>query len=80
MFFIEASMNFIIENTFGRSYEVFIKDFTEYLVICRLVNMSQEHGCVSVKNGQIDCSAYPLNSMLFIYPYHVSIPPFILQK
>nr|XP_022326315.1 uncharacterized protein LOC111126166 isoform X2 [Crassostrea virginica] len=36
----------------------------------KLVNMSQEHGCVSVKSGQIDCSAYPLNSMLFIYPYH----------
>lgn len=32
LLFIEASMNFIIENTFGRSYEVFIKDFTEYLV------------------------------------------------
>lgn len=32
--------------------------------------MSQEHGCVSVKSGQIDCNAYPIDSMLFIYPYH----------
>lgn len=36
----------------------------------KLVNMSQEHGCVSVKSGKIDCTAYPLGSMLFIYPYH----------
>lgn len=36
------------------------------------MSMSQEHGCVSVKSGKIDCAAYPLGSMLFIYPYHVS--------
>lgn len=44
----------------------------QYLLTFRLVNMSQEHGCVSVKSGKIDCTAYPLGSMLFIYPYHVS--------
>lgn len=44
----------------------------QYSSTFRLVNMSQEHGCVSVKSGKIDCTAYPLGSMLFIYPYHVS--------
>ncbi|XP_048778339.2 D-serine dehydratase-like isoform X2 [Ostrea edulis] len=36
----------------------------------RLQRVTQEHGCVSVKSGDIDCRAYPLDSMLFIYPYH----------
>lgn len=41
----------------------------------RMTNMSQEVGKVHPAEGKMDYSKYPLGSMLFIYPFHVSWIP-----
>lgn len=41
-------------------------------VHCRLVDMTQEMGKVEAVDGQLDYSQYPIDSILYIYPFHVS--------
>jgi hypothetical protein len=39
---------------------------------CRLVDMTQELGKVEAVDGNLDCDQYPIGSILYIYPFHVS--------
>ena len=42
-------------------------------LLCRLVDNSQELGKIKAKEGKsIDFDRYPVGTMLFIYPFHVS--------
>ena len=38
----------------------------------RLINMTQEIGFVDTVQGELDYAKYPIGSMLFILPWHVS--------
>lgn len=36
----------------------------------KMVGMSQELGKIVAKEGELDCSLYPIGTVLFIYPFH----------
>jgi hypothetical protein len=43
-----------------------------YTAYCRLVDMTQELGKVEAVDGNLDYDQYPIGSILYIYPFHVS--------
>jgi len=38
--------------------------------------MTQEIGVVDSTNGKLKYDEFPIGKILFMFPYHVSLPPF----